>query len=194
MRFSKIITFTTLNRYEDLLPSLPKSKNLESSLEQALKEAVDDATLRKIKRISYSANAATELSEVLPMVSSSGNNGPSTAKRSSKDLELLDKLVTTLLEKKSASETSSPSSSQQSTLQRLRPLSRSLSRSLRLGSFKRNNNSALPTIAESGGSGRRSDHSNVKTVINTIRNAPQRFSTANDEREENKKLTQNILE
>lgn len=45
-------------RYDDLLP---RSKNLESTLEQALKEAVDDATLRKIKRISYSANAATEV-------------------------------------------------------------------------------------------------------------------------------------
>lgn len=47
-----------LRRYDDLLP---RSKNLESTLEQALKEAVDDATLRKIKRISYSANAATEV-------------------------------------------------------------------------------------------------------------------------------------
>lgn len=46
-------------RYQDLLPE--RSKNLESTLEQALKEAVDDATLRKIKRISYSANAATEV-------------------------------------------------------------------------------------------------------------------------------------
>jgi hypothetical protein len=46
-------------RYDDLLP---RSKaNLEYSLEQALKEAADDATLRKIKRISYSANAATEV-------------------------------------------------------------------------------------------------------------------------------------
>jgi hypothetical protein len=48
-----------LCRYNDLLP--PGTKNLESTLEQALKEAVDDATLRKIKRISYSANAATEV-------------------------------------------------------------------------------------------------------------------------------------
>lgn len=129
--------------------------------------------------------------------SPSGNGSSSSAspKRNSKDLELLDKLVTTLLEhNNSPNETSSPNASQSSTLQRLRPLSRSLSRSLRLGSFKRNNNSALPTIAESGGSGRRSDHTNpsMRNVINTIRNAPQRFSTANDE--ESKNLTQNILE
>jgi hypothetical protein len=45
-------------RYEDLLPS---SRNLESSLEQALKEASEDATLKKIKRISYSANAVSEV-------------------------------------------------------------------------------------------------------------------------------------
>lgn len=53
-------------RYEDLLPN---SRNLESTLEQALKEASEDATLKKIKRISYSANAVSEvinfLSEVL---------------------------------------------------------------------------------------------------------------------------------
>lgn len=46
-------------RYDDLLPR--SRANLENSLEQALKEAADDATLRKIKRISYSANAATEV-------------------------------------------------------------------------------------------------------------------------------------
>lgn len=47
-----------LGRYDDLLP---RSKNLESSLEQALMEAADDATLRKIRGISYSANSATEV-------------------------------------------------------------------------------------------------------------------------------------
>lgn len=141
----------------------------------------------------------SQLSEVLPVViPASGNGASSGTKRTSRsdaDLALLDKLVTTLLERKATeSSSSSPSSSQPSTLQRLRPLSRSLSRSLRLSSFKRNNNSALPTIAE-GGSGRRSDHTlspSVKNVFNTIKNAPNRFSTANDE--ENKNLTQNILE
>ncbi|KAL7031705.1 hypothetical protein ACKWTF_007105 [Chironomus riparius] len=48
--------------YEDLLPS---SKNLENTLEQALKEASEDATLRKIKRISYSANAASEVINII---------------------------------------------------------------------------------------------------------------------------------
>lgn len=185
-----IFNFFTNSRYDDLLP---KNRNLESSLEQALKEAVDDATLRKIKRISYSANAATELSEVLPMSSLAPGASSNAAKRSSKsdaDFSLLDKLVTTLLERKAESN-SSPNSSQTSTLQKLRPLSRSLSRSLRLGSFKRSNNSALPTIAE-GGSGRRSDNPSVKNVLNTIKNAPNRFSTSNDE--ESKTLTKNILD
>lgn len=114
------------------------------------------------------------------------------------DMALLDKLVTSLLEKKVAE--SSPSSSQASTLKKLRPLSRSLSRSFRLGSLKRNNNSnnsTLPTIAEMGGNGRRSvteiSMPNVKNVISTIKNAPQRFSAANDD-DENKNLTRNILE
>lgn len=134
-----------------------------------------------------------QLSEVLPIGASASGfnataNGGKRASKSDADLALLDKLVTTLLERKATeSASSSPSSSQTSTLRRLRPLSRSLSRSLRLGSFKRNNNSALPTIAEAGGSGRRSDQMNpsVKNVLNTIRNAPQRFSTANEDESRN---------
>lgn len=128
-----------------------------------------------------------QLSEVLPMATSASSN-----KRTSKsdaDLALLDKLVTTLLERKATeSSSSSPSSSQASTMQRLRPLSRSLSRSLRLGSFKRNNNNntTLPTIAETGGSGRRLEQPSVKNALtNVLRNAPQRFSTANDEEARN---------
>lgn len=57
-------TFKRHRRYEDL-KFTPKARNLEGSLEQALKEAVDDATLRKIKRVSYSANAATEVMNLL---------------------------------------------------------------------------------------------------------------------------------
>lgn len=136
-----------------------------------------------------------QLSEVLPITTSQlGNSGSATSKRTSRseaDLVLLDKLVTSLLERKTTeSSSSSPNSSQSSTLRRLRPLSSSF----RLGSLKRNNNSALPTIAE-GGSGRRSDHTlnpGVKNVINAIKNAPHRFSTANEE--ESRNLTQNILQ
>lgn len=124
-------------------------------------------------------------------LASSSTAGKRTSK-SDADMALLNKLVTTLLERKADSSSSSPNSSQNSTMQRLRPLSRSLSRSLRLGSFKRNNNSALPTITE-GGSGRRSDNTlNPKNVLNTFKNVPHRFSAANSE--ESKNLTQNILE
>ncbi|KAG5682688.1 hypothetical protein PVAND_012023 [Polypedilum vanderplanki] len=187
----------TMNKtsYDDLLPS---GKNLESTLEQALKEASEDAILRKLKRISYSANAASELSDVLANTTATNgtiNNVPP----NTSDLALLDKLVTTLLEKKVAesSASSSPSSSQMSAFQKLRPLSRTLSRSFRLGSLKRNNNnssnnSTLPTIAETS-NGRRSATNNVKNVISQIKNAPHRFSTANDD-DENKKLTRNVLE
>lgn len=37
-------------------------KNLGPALEQALKEAVDNETFRKVKRMSYSGNAADEVS------------------------------------------------------------------------------------------------------------------------------------
>lgn len=138
-------------------------------------------------------NVLLQLSEVLPV-----GGIVTAAKRTSKsdaELVLLDKLVTTLLER-NAEASSSPSSSQNSSAKGLRPLSRALSRSFRMGSMKRNNNSALPTIAESGASGRRSDltlNPGVRNVLSSIRNAPQRFSTANDS-EENKNLTTNILE
>lgn len=48
-----------MNRYPNL--NDPKNKNLESALEMALKEAVDDETFRKVKRMSYSNNAADEV-------------------------------------------------------------------------------------------------------------------------------------
>lgn len=37
-------------------------ENLGTALQQALKEAVDDETFRKVKRMSYSSNAADEVS------------------------------------------------------------------------------------------------------------------------------------
>lgn len=43
----------------------PKGKSLETALGQALKEAVDDETFRKVKRMSYSGNAAGEVSAPL---------------------------------------------------------------------------------------------------------------------------------
>lgn len=56
--FKFILSINFCCRYQDLLPS---SRNLESTLEQALKQAAEDETFKKIKRISYSANAASEV-------------------------------------------------------------------------------------------------------------------------------------
>jgi hypothetical protein len=49
------------HRYEDL-GNDPKSKNLGMALEQALKQAMNDETFRKVKRMSYSSNAASSVS------------------------------------------------------------------------------------------------------------------------------------
>lgn len=49
-----MISYETLND--------PKNRNLESTLEQALKEATEDETFRKVKRMSYSNHAADEVS------------------------------------------------------------------------------------------------------------------------------------
>lgn len=39
-----------------------KSKNLETVLEEAIKEATNDETYRKVKRMSYSGHATDEVS------------------------------------------------------------------------------------------------------------------------------------
>ncbi|XP_055634798.1 uncharacterized protein LOC129774822 [Toxorhynchites rutilus septentrionalis] len=195
----------------------PKSRNLETALEQALKEAVDDDTYRTVKRMSYSSNAASEIAQRLlgsgaVGSSNAGTPSPSAASvRNSKntaDLKLLEKLVTSLLEAEgSSSRQRSDSGSGGSMLQRLRPMSRSF----RLpSSIKRSNNNGgdstggggpMPTIRESGSGHRTSSWSdrntNVRKVLGSIANAPQRFSHSfagygrNDEERSN--LTHNIL-
>lgn len=47
--------------FEDLNYPTTNAKNIETTLEQALKEAVDNETYRKVKRMSYSGNAANEV-------------------------------------------------------------------------------------------------------------------------------------
>lgn len=50
-------------RLDNILENDEKNgENLGTALEQALKEAVDDETFRKVKRMSYSSNAAEEVS------------------------------------------------------------------------------------------------------------------------------------
>jgi hypothetical protein len=47
--------------YENLLPNNSTHANLERTIERALQEASEDAILKKLRRISYSANAASEV-------------------------------------------------------------------------------------------------------------------------------------
>lgn len=47
-------------RYYENLGDL-KSRNLNAALEQAMKEATDDETFRKVKRMSYSGHTADEV-------------------------------------------------------------------------------------------------------------------------------------
>lgn len=48
-------------RHEDLAYDV-QAKNLGGTLERALREALDDDTFRKVKRMSYSSNAAKGVS------------------------------------------------------------------------------------------------------------------------------------
>jgi hypothetical protein len=110
--------------------------------------------------------------------------------KSKEDYKVLEKLITTMLE--NAGDNSEARNSPK--LSRLG----SLSRSLRIGSFKRNTNAAMPTILESQNSGRRSwsaeQSEGVKRVLNTIQNAPHRFSQSHQRDEETTNLTTNILD
>lgn len=50
-------------RLDNILESDEKNgENIGTALEQALKEATDDETFRKVKRMSYSSSAAEEVS------------------------------------------------------------------------------------------------------------------------------------
>uniref|UniRef100_A0A2C9H3W9 Uncharacterized protein n=1 Tax=Anopheles gambiae TaxID=7165 RepID=A0A2C9H3W9_ANOGA len=225
----------------------PKARNLENALEQALKEAVDDDTYRKVKRMSYSSNAAGEIAERLfghgsasgtsgvpnnggqignPMATGIGSSTKTTA-----DLKLLEKLVTSLLETQGSAATGDGRTDglhrSGSVLGRFRPMSRSFRST---GSLRRRNNDStgassgatggqgggvpggegtMPTIQESGTdrNSRRNSWNdragvNVRRVLNSIANAPHRFSQSlsgggggplQDNDEERSNLTQNIL-
>ncbi|XP_035915058.1 uncharacterized protein LOC118513434 isoform X1 [Anopheles stephensi] len=229
----------------------PKARNLENALEQALKEAVDDDTYRKVKRMSYSSNAAGEIAERLFGGSGSGTAGVSnnggqignpmatgvgSSTKTTADLKLLEKLVTSLLETHGNSSATDGRAEglhrSGSVLGRFRPMSRSFRST---SSLRRRNEAptgasdgtgggglgggggapggegTMPTIQESGtdrnsGSrGRRNSWNdrggNVRRVLNSIANAPHRFSQSlsgggplqdNDD-EERSNLTQNIL-
>ncbi|XP_017466474.1 PREDICTED: uncharacterized protein LOC108359231 [Rhagoletis zephyria] len=119
----------------------PRSRELDTVLEQALKEAEDDATFKKVKRMSYSSNAAGgELPQRLarmaglnlrePSTDGISNNSPfgsnssrtgsrMNSMRHSKmqvDLKALDKLVSNLLEQHTAAIKSGTVNSKTATL------------------------------------------------------------------------------
>ncbi|XP_049529722.1 uncharacterized protein LOC125948079 [Anopheles darlingi] len=154
----------------------PKARNLENALEQALKEAVDDDTYRKVKRMSYSSNAAGEIAERLfghgsgagvggsagPGMAGTGGQmgnpmaatiGPGTTTTAA-DLKLLEKLVTSLLEVQGGSMGGSGEAHADgrlhrsgSTLGRFRPISRSF----RSGNSLRRRNAATGSADTGGG-------------------------------------------
>ncbi|XP_037885994.1 uncharacterized protein LOC119635306 isoform X2 [Glossina fuscipes] len=135
---------------DKLLYGYEGTEEQRNALEQALKEAEDDATFKKVKRMSYSSNAAGELTQRLAKLTGLnkqpqygiGTNTPSrvgsTSRRMSSvrgsklniDLKVLDKLVTNLLEQQSSPNTNiaqSATGGRKSSLKlsRWRPTSRS---------------------------------------------------------------------
>ncbi|XP_053696255.1 uncharacterized protein LOC128743661 [Sabethes cyaneus] len=199
----------------------PKARGLETALEQALKEAVDDDTYRKVKRMSYSSNAANEIAERLFAPGGVGSTAAGTTglpsnrasirnSKNTADLKLLEKLVTSLLEAQDSANRQRSTGSSGTMAHRLRPLSRSfrLPSSIRRKDTGNSTSSGgtMPTIRESAGSGGGprisswgdQQSSNVRRVLSSIANAPHRFSqslVAGDGRndEERSNLTQNIL-
>lgn len=196
--------------------SEPKSRELETAVEQALREAADDETFRKVKRMSYSSNAVGELTQRLPhhMMLRRANDSDLNTIRSSilhTDLQALDKLVSSLLEHQN--QPSSLTRNTSTKLSRRRPLSRSLTHFVgHKGSFKSGGNnsgiggsiqqtSLMPTILEqqnqmplSTNNGNLSSRNSIRGVLNTIASAPHRFSQSLGHDEENANLTQNLVD
>lgn len=54
--------------YESLIKDEARNKHLESALQQALQEAADDKTFRKVKRLSYSANDTDDVSATFTLM------------------------------------------------------------------------------------------------------------------------------
>lgn len=126
------------------------------------------------------------------------------------DLNVLDKLVTSILERHDLQRTASPK------LQRLKSsMSRSRNNSTRrtqVANIEHQNcatgtvcsqPSAMPTIMETNNSQRKATSSwsertsnvpGVRQIINTITNAPHRFSQGGNIDEENTNLTNNMLD
>ncbi|XP_059618202.1 uncharacterized protein LOC132262798 isoform X2 [Phlebotomus argentipes] len=194
--------------YEEMTE--PTNKKLGTVLERALKEAVDDDTFRKVKRMSYSSNAADELPHSLALpagatpTASSGSGSVAAGVSGSKtigqtDLVTLDKLVTSLLDR-----SASPQSRGSFRLNRLR----SLSRSTRGDSLRRPSAAppstttiggdplagSMPTIPEGNRTASWTERNmpGVRHVLSSIANAPHRFSQASGGHgEENTRLTKN---
>ncbi|XP_043068627.1 uncharacterized protein [Drosophila bipectinata] len=95
-----------------------RDAQMDTALERALAQAENDATFKKVKRMSYSSNAAGELTERLARIAglnrlkTDGDPGQTSSGSGSRmnsipnsqlnvDLKALDKLVSTLLEQRS---------------------------------------------------------------------------------------------
>ncbi|XP_037960440.1 uncharacterized protein LOC119689640 [Teleopsis dalmanni] len=121
----------------------PRNNELNTVLEQALKEAEDDVTFKKVKRMSYSSNAAGELTQRLAKIAGlSKRDAPDTAttafgsypgsrinsirnSRMNVDLKALDKLISNLLEKHTATSSAGANRKSSMKLNRWHPTSRS---------------------------------------------------------------------
>ncbi|XP_026481684.1 uncharacterized protein LOC113388527 [Ctenocephalides felis] len=183
--------------------------SMESAVEQALRQAVDDDTFRKVKRVSYSPLAAeevligltsklaTQLGLTSPDISSASGTGqgsggalatPGALRNSTvNDLAALDKLITTLLQTQQQNR-STPM------LNRIRPQSRSLRSNSSTTNSTGNSSGQLPTIPEN----LRRPGSWSERALKTLANAPHRLSAslrgdsnANDD--EGDRLTMNAL-
>lgn len=194
-----------MDNQEELAYDL-QARNLGGTLEKALREALDDETFKKVRRMSYSSNAAKTIRDKLGIPDSADPAAqltPGKLPKSNADIQLLDKLVSNLLETEDTGDSRNSGGLRNSIINRFRPLSRSL----RLGSMRKNN-PVMPTILESHPNSSRSQKTSsfvsnnetssgggdvVRNVLHTIRNAPQRFSQQLN-KEENTSLTENILD
>ncbi|XP_030376662.1 uncharacterized protein LOC115625666 [Scaptodrosophila lebanonensis] len=152
----------------------PRNAQMDSALERALAQAENDVTFKKVKRMSYSSNAAGELTERLARIAGlkkrhadddplgTGSNSLAGSRINSipnaqlnVDLKALDKLVSSLLEQHPTGTGSSSTggNSHMEAGRRTPPMQRTTSKKLNrwrplsrsAHSFKRGNNNATVT-------------------------------------------------
>ncbi|XP_049858801.1 uncharacterized protein LOC126353764 isoform X2 [Schistocerca gregaria] len=185
----------TNKEFMDGLNKLPP-ENLGATLEAAVREAMDDPTFRKVKRLSYSRTAADQVTHSLGIGSTNKRRSHISGDPETpfSDPATLDQLIQTLVgQQKAAQGRTSRGHSMQQSVRRGSHSGHDLqSPPAQTQSPVMSVNLGLPTIMENSNARDSSKrHSKVMSIVQSIRDVPQRL-TQPPPSEETTSLTDNI--